>query len=146
MEQSPSWEAHSHSARQEIPAFYGTRRLISVFTRTRYWTLSWAKCIQPTNSHTMSLTTVPIFPSDLPTKILHYFLSLPGVLHTSSISSSSSIRYEALYYAIFSILTFSLLHPLFSSAACSQILSICVFVSLSVRDQVLYHYKATWNS
>jgi hypothetical protein len=33
MEQSPSWEANSHSASQEIPRFYGARRFITVFTR-----------------------------------------------------------------------------------------------------------------
>jgi len=36
MEQNLSWEADSHSASQEIPRpFYGTRRLISVFTWSR---------------------------------------------------------------------------------------------------------------
>jgi len=38
MEESTS-EADSHSARQEIPSFYGTRRFITVFTRTGHWIL-----------------------------------------------------------------------------------------------------------
>jgi len=32
-----SWEAHSHSESQKIPAFYGTRWFITVFTRARHW-------------------------------------------------------------------------------------------------------------
>jgi len=43
MEHSPSWEASSHSAGQEIPAFYGTRRFITVFKTTRHWSLSWVR-------------------------------------------------------------------------------------------------------
>jgi len=42
MAQSPSSETNSHPAIQEIPAFYGTRRLISVFTRFRHWSRSEA--------------------------------------------------------------------------------------------------------
>jgi hypothetical protein len=45
MEQSPLTEANSHSASQEIPAFYRTRRFISVFTRARPWSLSWTRWI-----------------------------------------------------------------------------------------------------
>jgi hypothetical protein len=37
MEQSPFWEAESRSASQEIPTF-----LITVLTKSRHWTLSWA--------------------------------------------------------------------------------------------------------
>jgi hypothetical protein len=35
MEQSPSWEANSHSASQEIPSLYGNRRFVTVYTRAR---------------------------------------------------------------------------------------------------------------
>jgi hypothetical protein len=50
MEQSPYWEADSHSASQEIPTFYGTPRFITVFTTARLWSLSWATWIQSTPS------------------------------------------------------------------------------------------------
>jgi hypothetical protein len=33
MDQSPSWDADSHSASQETPSFYGTQRFITVFTQ-----------------------------------------------------------------------------------------------------------------
>jgi len=42
-EQSPSWEGNRFSAGQEIPAFYGTLRFITAFTRTRHLSLSWAR-------------------------------------------------------------------------------------------------------
>jgi len=42
-EQSPSWEANSHSGSQEIPRLYGTRRFITVFPRARHWSLSSAR-------------------------------------------------------------------------------------------------------
>jgi hypothetical protein len=50
MELSPSWEANSHSASQEIASFYRTRRFITVYTRARYWSLSWARWIQLSNT------------------------------------------------------------------------------------------------
>jgi hypothetical protein len=49
-EQSPSWEANSHSASQEIPAFYVTWRFITVFTTARHQSLSWSTWIQSTHS------------------------------------------------------------------------------------------------
>jgi len=51
MEQSPSWEADSHSVSQEIPVFCGNRRFINVFKRTRRWSLFWARSTQSTPSH-----------------------------------------------------------------------------------------------
>jgi hypothetical protein len=39
MEQSPSWEANSHSASQEFLHFYGTSSFSTVFKRARHWSL-----------------------------------------------------------------------------------------------------------
>jgi hypothetical protein len=40
-------KADSHSACHKIPCFlYGTRRFITMFTKARHWTLSWASRIQ----------------------------------------------------------------------------------------------------
>jgi hypothetical protein len=44
MELSSSWEGANCAATQEIiPAFYGTRRFITVFTRAIHRSLSWAR-------------------------------------------------------------------------------------------------------
>jgi len=40
MEQSPSSEADSSTASKEIPAFYGTRKFITAFTRAHHLSLS----------------------------------------------------------------------------------------------------------
>jgi hypothetical protein len=69
MEQSPSWEANSPSASQEIPRlFFATQRFITVFTRARHQSLSWAKWIQSAPSNTTH------------TRLLHYvFILSTGV-------------------------------------------------------------------
>jgi hypothetical protein len=84
MEQRPSWEAKRFSASQEIPAFYGTRRFITAFTRARHLSLSWASSIQFMPIHPTSWRSILILsshlrlglrsgrlPSGLPTKILY---------------------------------------------------------------------------
>jgi hypothetical protein len=76
-------------------AFYGNRRFVTVFTRARHWSLSWARCIQSTPSHPISLRFILMlsFPmvSSLRTfqpKLCIHLSSLPYVLHVPSISSS----------------------------------------------------------
>jgi hypothetical protein len=67
-------------------AFHGTPRFIIVFTRAYNWSLSFARCIQSTPSHPISLRVTLIlsfhlclcfqsglFPSGFPTKILYTF-------------------------------------------------------------------------
>jgi hypothetical protein len=43
---------------KNFPAFYGTRRFITVFTRALHWSLSWANSIQSTPSHPISLRSI----------------------------------------------------------------------------------------
>jgi len=63
MEQNPS-EANSHSASQKFLASYGTWRFITMFTRAHHLSLSWARWIQSTTSHTISLRSILILSSD----------------------------------------------------------------------------------
>jgi len=65
MKQSPSSEANSHSANQEInsfrfPSSYGTQRFITVFTSVHHWSLSWARWIQSTPSQPISQINILI--------------------------------------------------------------------------------------
>jgi hypothetical protein len=39
----------------KLPAFYGTRRFITMLTRARHWSPSWARCIQSTLPHPTSV-------------------------------------------------------------------------------------------
>jgi hypothetical protein len=77
-------KADSHSACQTIACFiYGTRRFITMFTKARHWTLSWASRIQFAPSIPLSLRSIlmlsshlrlgllsGLFPSGLPTETL----------------------------------------------------------------------------
>jgi hypothetical protein len=40
---------------KNFPPFYGIQRFITVFTRALCWSLSWARLIQSTPSHPISL-------------------------------------------------------------------------------------------
>jgi hypothetical protein len=53
MEQSPC-EANRFLARQEIPAFYETRKFITAFTSARHLSLPWASSIQSLPQHPTS--------------------------------------------------------------------------------------------
>ena len=65
MVQSPSWEANWFAASQEIPAFYGTRRLITALTSVRHLSLSWASPIQSTYPHPTSWRSILILSNHL---------------------------------------------------------------------------------
>jgi len=66
MVQDILWKVHSYSACQKISYFlYGTRRFITVFTKARHWTLSWASRIQFAPSIPISLRSTTIKTCDL---------------------------------------------------------------------------------
>jgi hypothetical protein len=76
---------------KNFPAFYETRRFITVFTRAFHWSLSWARSIQ--SNHPISLSSILIlfthlrlglpsgfFPYGFSINILYVFLFSPFVL------------------------------------------------------------------
>jgi hypothetical protein len=58
---------------KNFPAFYGTRRFNTAFTRALHWSLSWAISIQSTPSHPISLRSILILSTHLH---LGYFLGI----------------------------------------------------------------------
>jgi hypothetical protein len=62
MEHSPTSEADSRSACQEIPLHFATERLISVSTSSRPWGLSWT-VQHSAHSQTLLLTPAAVQPS-----------------------------------------------------------------------------------
>jgi hypothetical protein len=97
---SPSWEADSHSSSQEIPRLYWNRSFITVFTAAHHWSPSWARRIQSTTSHPISLRSTVVlssylclglasglFPSSFPTRNLYKLLISP-MRATCPLSSS----------------------------------------------------------
>jgi hypothetical protein len=73
---------------KNFPAFYGTWRFITVFTRALHWSLSCVRLIQSIPSHPTSLRFILILsthprlrlPSGFPTNILYAFLFSPFML------------------------------------------------------------------
>jgi hypothetical protein len=150
----------------KFPAFYGTRRFITVFKRSCPWFLSWARCIQSTPFHPISLRSVLIlssnylclpsglFSSDLWIRILHAFNISPMCAtypdHLILIDMITVIISGGLYKlwglplrchlqppATFSVLG----QNIFLSTLFSNSLNLCS--SLSARDQVSHPYKTT---
>jgi hypothetical protein len=64
---------------KNFPAFHGTRRFNTVFTRALHWSLSWALSIQTTPFHPISLRFILILSTHLrrglPSGSLSYWLS-----------------------------------------------------------------------
>jgi len=56
-----------------FPAFYGTRRFITVFRTARHWSVSWARWIQSTPSHT-------VFVRSILTSSSHLLLGFPSCI------------------------------------------------------------------
>jgi hypothetical protein len=145
MYQIPYWEACTRSAGQEIPAFYGNRRFINVFTRTRHWIISWISWLQTIPKSPISLRSILIVSSHIrlglvkwsshPVKIFRLMFcmhssSLPCLLHVPPFSPSIGPAFT-------SIAPFSLSYDqIFSSV---PVLRLCS--SLNVR--VLHPYIRT---
>lgn len=72
----------------ELIAYYGTRKFITLVTKARHWSLSWAKWIQFTPCHhiyfrhTYSDIPSDIFTSGFPTKILYALITSACVFYT----------------------------------------------------------------
>jgi len=58
VEQSPFWEADSHSPSQKIPRILRNQNFITVFTRARHCNLSWATSINPVHYLTSYLFNI----------------------------------------------------------------------------------------
>jgi hypothetical protein len=113
MELSPSWEAANCAATKNFPAFYGTWRFITMFTRALHWSLSWARSIQSIPSHPISLRSTfllfrrgVVVPTPNPQAggpplvgclrlLIQYICSYPPYLEVVS-----SIRNQRMYHAM----------------------------------------------
>jgi hypothetical protein len=76
---------------KNFPAFYGTRRFITVFTRALHWSLFWARSIQPLPLYPVSQRSILILST-------HLRLGLPSGLFTSGFPTS--ILYALLFVPI----------------------------------------------
>jgi hypothetical protein len=70
---------------KKCSTIYGTRKCITMFTKTRHLIIYWARWIQSVPYHPAPLRPISVsschihavFPADLSTKILHAFLFCP---------------------------------------------------------------------
>jgi hypothetical protein len=90
MEQSPSWEANSHWASQEVSYLLWNLKVHYRVHKSRSWPLFWIRWIQSTHPYSISLTSIillsshlrlglqcGLFPSGFPAKIFYLFLISP---------------------------------------------------------------------
>jgi hypothetical protein len=121
---------------ENFPAFCGTRRFNTAFTRALHWSLSWAISIQSTSSHPISLTKSHVHFLSLRSSIqgirpgprlLVYFrnrLIFYGeeLLAPRPTRRTTACRLSATAYSIYSQLPFisggRLLHPQPEDALC----------------------------
>jgi hypothetical protein len=108
-----------------FPGFYGTRRSITVFTKANHCSLSWARWVQSTIFHIISLTSIPILssqarlchqsgfiPSGFRTKTIYEFLisTIHATCHTDLILDLDSLMMFGETYKLCSS-SFCLLQP-----------------------------------
>jgi hypothetical protein len=142
---------------KNFPAFYGTRRFITVITRVLHWSLSWARSIQSTPTHPISLkTNFSIIHPPIPwssyrsISILIPLLPIPSTCpaHHIFLDSISLIKRSEEYKLWSSSLCSFLQPPVTSSLFGPNILPSTLFAiilslysSRNVRDQISYPYR-----
>jgi hypothetical protein len=160
------WKADCHSACQKYPALWNPKVHYRVH-KSSSLTLSWARCIQSTLSHRISLRFITIltshllpglpsglFPSGFPTKILYALLMshmrATCPIHLILLDSITRMIFGEVYKlwssSLCSLLqppaTSSLLGPnILLSTLFSNTFNLCSF--LSVRGKVSDPYKTT---
>jgi hypothetical protein len=69
---------------KNFPAFYGTRRFITVFTRALHWSLSWARWIQSISSYLSKIHPPTPWSSQwsLSFWLSQYPICIPRLLHS----------------------------------------------------------------
>ena len=149
---------------KKFPAFYGTRRFITKFTRARHLSLSWARSIQSMPTHPTSWRSILIlsshlhpglpyclFPSGFPTKTLYTLSSLRGTCpaHLILIDLITRAIFGEEYRSLSSSLCSFLHSPVTSSLWGPNILNTIFSNTLSLRstlhvsNQASHPYKIT---
>jgi hypothetical protein len=147
---------------KNFPAFYGSKRLFTVFIKALHQTITRARLIQSVPKHLISLTSVLYNPPTYVLRLLSHFLSSgfptntlygsssphvcymsspfhPHLLHDSNSSWQRGQAIKILHMQLFQPpVTSSLLSPNILNTLISNTFSLCSF--LNVRDNVPQPY------
>jgi hypothetical protein len=102
---------------KKFPAFYGTRRFITVFTTARHKPISWARWIQSTPHHSMSLRSILMLSSHL--RVGPYinevfrsqdFVCISNRSHTCYMPRPSLSHHHNIWWSV-QVMKFLIMHP-----------------------------------
>jgi hypothetical protein len=142
--------------RMEFPAFYGTRRFVTMFTTARHWFLSRATWIQSTSlipfskihltsfSHHCLGLLICLFPSGFPTKALYALFSrasyMPWPSHHPWLDHSNHIQWRE---HVMKLLTVQFSPHSYQFHPSSQTLS--VYVTSRPCSKPIQNYKENYS-
>jgi hypothetical protein len=131
---------------KKFPAFYGTRRFITVFTTACNWSAFWARWLQSTTLHRISQSSIPLlssnlrlgfssalFPSGFPTRTVYH---VPCVWHAPPMSSYRFYLCNCYTFGVESC--HKILLPFDGLRHFSQICSSCV--SISGNEAIVFFF------
>jgi len=76
---------------KKFAIFNETRKFINIFIRAHHWSLTWARWIQPTSSHTVSLRYILILHCHLHIGLSSYYIHLSCPEHLTFLGSITLI-------------------------------------------------------
>jgi hypothetical protein len=125
MELSPSWGSATVQLLKKFPAFYGTRRSITAFTRALHWFLTWVTSNQSFTFHSTSLRSILLLSTHvrhgLPSGLLPSAFPPISYMHFSS-PHSCYLSCHSIFLGLIIIITIEVEYNLWSSLLCSFLL------------------------